>query len=95
MRGYEQKFAELFEQQKLTKLCEKGQLFIPLDDEALDDMKGSCREYTLLRREETFHVRGWIRGNPKIGPVLDVKVSYHQGRYGVEIMIEQFLVFAS
>ena len=25
--------------------------------------------------------------NTKIGPVLDVAVSYHQGRYGVEIMI--------
>ena len=31
---------------------------------------------------------GWIRVNTKIGPVLDVKVCYHQGRYGVEIMIE-------
>ena len=26
--------------------------------------------------------------NTKIGPVLDVKVCYHQGRYSVEIMIE-------
>ena len=51
-------------------------------------MKTSCREYTLLRSEETSRVRGWIRGNTKIGPVLDVKVYYHYGRYGVEIMIE-------
>ena len=29
-----------------------------------------------------------IRGNTKIGPDLDVKVCYHQGRCGVEIMIE-------
>ena len=33
-------------------------------------------------------MRGWIRGNTKIGPVLDVKVCYHQGRYGVEIVVE-------
>ena len=33
-------------------------------------------------------MRGWIRGNTKICPVLDVKVCYHQGHYGVEIMIE-------
>ena len=51
-------------------------------------MKTSCRQYTLLRSVETSRVRGWIRGNTKIGPVLDVKVCYHQGRYGVEIMIE-------
>ena len=50
--------------------------------------KGSCREYTLRPSEESSHVRGWIRGNTKIGPVLDVKVFYNQGSYGVEIMIE-------
>ena len=33
-------------------------------------------------------MRGWVRGNMKIDPVLDVKVCYHQGRYGVEIMME-------
>ena len=33
-------------------------------------------------------MKGWFRGNTKIGPVLDVKVGYHQGRYGVEIMIK-------
>ena len=97
MREYEQKFAELPEQQKLTKLCsnacfsknvEKGQFLISLDDVAPDDMNGSYREYTFFRSEETSHVRGWIRGNTEIGPVLDVKVCYHQGRYGVEIMIE-------
>ena len=54
-------------------------------------MKGSCREYTLPRSEEPSHVRGRIRENTKIGPVLDVKVYFHQGRYGVEIMIEFFL----
>ena len=32
--------------------------------------------------------RGWIRGNTKIGPVLEVITSYLQGKYGVEIRIE-------
>ena len=97
MREYDQKFAELPEQQKLTKLCsdagfsknlEKGQFFIALDEEGPDEMRTSCREYTLPRSDQSSHVREWIRGNTKIGPVLDVKVSFHQGRYGVEIMIE-------
>ena len=82
---------------KLTKLCsnvgfskniDKAQFFIALDEQGLDDTKTSCREYTLPRSEETSRVRGWIRGNTKIGPVLCVKVCYHQGRHGVEIMIE-------
>ena len=83
LREYERKFVELPEHEKLTKLCstagfskniEKGQFFITLVDDALDDLKGSCREYSFY-----VEVRGWIRGNSKIGPVLDVKVCYHQG----------------
>ena len=85
------------EQEKLTKLCsnagfsknvEKGQFFITLDGDTLDKLMGSCREYTLPRSDESSQVKGWIRGNTKIGPVLEVKVCYHQGRYGVEIKIE-------
>ena len=71
LRECEQKFAELPEQQKLTKLCsnagfskniDNGQILITLDDEGPDDMKTSCREYILPRSEETSRVRGWIRG---------------------------------
>ena len=35
-------------------------------------------------------MRGRIRGNTEIGPVLDMKVSHHQGRCGVEIMNPNF-----
>ena len=35
-------------------------------------------------------MRGWIRGNTKIGPVLEVKVCYHQDLYCVEIKIGSF-----
>ena len=31
-------------------------------------------------------MNGWIRGNTKIGPALEG--SHHQGRYGIEIIIE-------
>ena len=62
-----------------------------LDDDTLDSLTGSCREYTLLRSDESSHVRGWIRGNTKIGPVLDVEVCDHQGCYSVEIMIESLI----
>ena len=33
-------------------------------------------------------MRGWILGNTKIGPVLDVKVCFHQGHYGIVVMIQ-------
>ena len=44
---------------------------------------------TLCQRDEKpSDPKGWIRGNTKIGPVLEVTTSYLQGKYGVEIRIE-------
>ena len=37
------------------------------------------REYTLPRDEKSSDPKGWIRGNTKIGPVLEVTTSYLQG----------------
>ena len=48
----------------------------------------TCREYTLPRDEKSTDPKGWIRGNTKIGPVLEVTTSYLQGKFGVEIRIE-------
>ena len=48
----------------------------------------TCLEYTLPRDEKSTDPKGWIRGNTKIGPVLEVITSYLQGKYGVEIGIE-------
>ena len=48
----------------------------------------ACREYTLPRDEDSSEPKGWIRGNTKIGTVLEVTTSYLQGKYGVEIKIE-------
>ena len=47
----------------------------------------ACREYTLPREEETSKPKGWIQGNTKIGPVLEVATCYLHGKYGVEIRI--------
>ena len=44
--------------------------------------------YTLRRDEKSIDPKGWIRGNIKIGPVLEVTTSYLQDKYGVEIKIE-------
>ena len=47
----------------------------------------ACREYTLPRKEDTSQPKGWIQGNTKIGPVLEVTTSYLHGKHGVEIRI--------
>ena len=48
----------------------------------------TCREYTLPREENLSEPKGWIRGNTKIRPVLEVTTSCLQGKFGVEIRIE-------
>ena len=45
----------------------------------------ACREYTLPREEGALQPKGWIQGNTKIGPVLEVATSYLHGKYEVEI----------
>ena len=47
----------------------------------------ACREYTLPKEESTSQPKGWIQGNTKIGPVLEVTTSYLHGKHGVEIRI--------
>ena len=42
----------------------------------------------LPRDSAASKVKGEYRGKKKIGPALEVAVSHHQGRYGIEIMIE-------
>ena len=48
----------------------------------------ACREYTFPRNEKSSDPQGWIQGNTKIGPVLEVTTSYLQGKHRVEIRIE-------
>ena len=42
----------------------------------------------MSRDEKSSYPKGWIRGNTKVGPVLEVTTIYLQGKYGVEIRIE-------
>ena len=50
-------------------------------EEGSEIMQTACREHTQSRDLETSRPRGLIRSNTKIGPVLDVKLHRHEGRY--------------
>ena len=100
LREYERKCANLPDDIELIRLCSnagfiktvaEGQFFVTLDDAELAKLGGSCREYTLLRDDHLSKVKGWIRGNTKIGPVLEVAVSYRQGRFGIESRTKSLL----
>ena len=47
----------------------------------------ACREYTLPRDDGSSQPRGWIQGNMRMGPVLEVTSSYMCGKHGIEIRI--------
>ena len=47
----------------------------------------ACREYTLPRSDESSQPKGWIQGDTRIGPVLEITTSYLYGKHGIEVRI--------
>ena len=67
---------------------EIGQYFMTKDTGDLTQFHAvACREYTLPRNDGSSQPKGWIQGNTKIGPVLEVTTSCLYGKHGVEIRI--------
>ena len=94
---YEERIERLSQQDRLSKFCmdagllsvvEIGQYFMTKDTGDLTQFHAvACREYTLPREDGSSQPRGWIQGNTKIGPVLEVTITCLHGKYGVEIRI--------
>ena len=96
---YQERVERLSQQNRVIKFCTDAgflttvhvrQYFMTEDTEEFSQFTEpvTCREYTLPKNEKLFDPKGWIRGNKKIRPVLEVTTSYLQGKYGVEIRIE-------
>ena len=99
LQRYQERVERLSQQNRVIKFCtdagflttvEVGQYFMTKDTAEFSQFTDSVarREYILPRDEKSSDPKGWIRGNTKIGPVLEVTTSYLQGKYGVEIRIE-------
>ena len=97
LQQYEERIEKLSQQDRLSKFCmdarflsvvEIGQYFMTEDTGDLTQFHAvACREYTLPREDGSSQPRGWIQGNTKIGPVLEVTTSCLHGKHGVEIRI--------
>ena len=48
----------------------------------------ACCEYTFPRDDQASQPKGWIQGNMRIGPVLEVTTSFQHFKYAIEIRIE-------
>ena len=99
LQKHKERVEKLPQPDQLIKICtdagflktvEVGQYFMTKHtDEFLQFAEPvTCREYTLPRDDKSTDPKGWIQGNTKIGPVLEVTTSYLQGKHGVEIRIE-------
>ena len=69
-------------------IVEVGQYFMTKDTGDFRQFRSvACREYTLPRDDQTSQPKGWIRGNLRNGPVLEVTTSFQYFKYGIEIRI--------
>ena len=94
---YEERIKSLSQESKVSRFCieagfvhvvEVGQYFITKDTGDFRQFHSvACREYTLPRDVESSQPRGWIQGNTRIGPVLEVTTSYMYGKHGIETRI--------
>ena len=91
----EERIEKLSQTDKVSKFCvdagflsvvEIGQYFMTKDT-GEQFYAVACREYTLPREDGSSQPKGWIQGNTKIGPVLEVTTSCLHGKHGVEIRI--------
>ena len=95
---YIQQIESLSPENRLSKMCkeagfmrvvEVGQYFVTKDTGDFRQFQSvACREYTLPRDDQASQPKGWIQGNMRIGPVLEVSISFHHFKYGIEIRIK-------
>ena len=95
LQRYEERIEMLSQENKVGKFCmdagfvhvvEIGQYFMTKDT-GEQFFARACREYTLPRSDESSEPKGWIQGNTRIGPVLEVTTSCLYGKHGIEIRI--------
>ena len=70
------------------RVIEVGQYFMTKDTGDFRQFRSvACREYTLHRDDPASQPKGWIQGNMRIGPALEVTTSFQYGKHGIEIRI--------
>ena len=97
LQRYEERIEMLARENKVSKFCmdagfihvvEVGQYFVTKDTGDFRQFQSvACREYTLPRSDESSQPKGWIQGNTRIGPVLEITTSCLYGKHGIEIRI--------
>ena len=73
----ENKVSKFVKEAGFMRIVEVGQYFVTKDTGSLRQFRSvACREYTLPRDDPASQAKGWIQGNMRIGPVLEVTTSF-------------------
>ena len=85
----ENRISKFFKEAGFMLVVEAGQYFVTKDISDFRQFNSvACREYALPRDDRASQPKGWIQGNMRIGPVLEVATSFQHFKYGIEIRIE-------
>ena len=97
LQKYFQQVQRLSPENRLSKFCkeagfmsvvEVGQYFVTRNASEFLLRSVACREYTLPRDHPASEAKGWIQGNTRIGPILEVTTSFQHFKFGVEVRIQ-------
>ena len=96
-KQYMERIESLSPESKVSRFCmeagfirvvEVEQYFMTKDTGDFRQFRSvACREYILHRDDPASQPKGWIQGNMRIGPVLEVTTSFQYGKHGIEIRI--------
>ena len=97
LQKYFQQVKLLSPEDRLSTFCkeagfmsvvEVGQYFVTSNASEFLLRSVVCREYTLPRDDPASEPKGWIQGNTRIGPILEVTTSFQHFEFGVEVRIQ-------
>ena len=85
----ENRFSKFCKDTEFVRIVEVGQHFVTKPTGDFRQFRSvACREYTLPRDVPASQPKGWIRGNMRIGPVLEITTSFQYFKDGIEIQIK-------
>ena len=95
LQQYGERIAKLSQQDKWSIFCMDAGFLSVVEIEQYFMTKDTgkqfyamaCREHTLPRNDGSSQPRGWIQGNTRIGPVLEITTSCLYGKHGIEIRV--------
>ena len=85
----EHKLSRFSKEVGFMRVVEVGQYFVTKDTGNIKQFRSSLSRIhsTLPLDDPASEAKGWIQGNMRIGPVLEVTTSFRHFKYGIEIRI--------